>query len=76
MQQIGILIRPNGAELPILRMDADGTILVQGTYVQFETTIRTAIRSGYELTRAIPDLQDAWETARERSYLQPGVCHA
>ncbi len=76
MHQIGTLIRPTGAELPILQMAADGKLLVQGTYVQFETTIRAAIRSGYELADAVPDLRDAWERARERLLSQSGVCHA
>jgi len=76
MQQIGILIRPNGTELPILHLYADGTILVQGTYVQFETTIRTAIRSGYGLAMATADLQEAWDEALKSKCQLQGACHA
>ena len=76
MHPLGILIRLNGSRFPILRMGVDGTIEVQGAYVIFETTIQTAIRSGYELVDAIIDLQEAWETARQRIHPQAGVCHA
>ncbi len=76
MHPLGILIRLNGTRLPIMRMGVDGSIEVQGAYVTFETTIQTAIRSGYELADATTDLQEAWETARERIFPQPGVCHA
>lgn len=76
MQPMGVLIRMNGSRLPIMRMGVDGTIEVQGTYVVFETTIRTAIRSGYDLAEAATDLREAWETERARIFPQPGVCHA
>ncbi|MGC9217311.1 hypothetical protein [Acidithiobacillus sp.] len=61
MHSLGILIRPTGSRLPILRMGVDGTIEVQGAYVTFETTIRAAIRSGYRLEDATLELQDFWD---------------
>jgi hypothetical protein len=76
MHSLGILIRPNGTRLPIMRMGVDGTIEVQGAYVTFETSIQAAIKSGYELAAAAMDLREAWETARERLNQQQGVCHA
>lgn len=75
-QPLGVLIRPNGTRLPIMRMGVDGTIEVQGAYVTFETTIQAAIKSGYELADATIDLREAWETARERFNQLQGACHA
>ena len=58
----GIIIRPaTGARLPVIGLDREGKILVQGAYVTFETTIQAAIRGGYRLTAADGDLLHAWE---------------
>lgn len=76
MQPIGVLIHPTETQLPILRMNEDGTILVKDTYIEIKTTIKKAIQSGYELTRAVPDLREAWDMARECSFPLPGACHA
>jgi len=61
MQPLGMLIRPTGSRLSILRMGVDGTIEVQGAYVTFETSIRAALRSGYRLEDATLELQDIWD---------------
>lgn len=73
MQPLGMLIRPTGRRLPILRMRVDGTIEVQGVYVTFETTIPTVIKSGYELADATIDLQEAWKAALARIFPHQGV---
>ncbi|MBU2755606.1 hypothetical protein HFU84_05015 [Acidithiobacillus sp. CV18-2] len=58
----GVIIRPtDGARLPVIGLDRDGKILVQGAYVTFETTIRAAIHAGYRLVSADGDLLHAWE---------------
>lgn len=59
---LGYIIRPvSGAKLPVLHIGTDGTIVVQGTYVAFETSIRTAARGGYRLEEPTLEMLDAWE---------------
>lgn len=61
---LGYLVRPsNGARLPILALKDRDRIQVRGEYVDFETSIRTAIRSGYSLEESCGDLRDAWDLA-------------
>jgi hypothetical protein len=68
---LGYLVRPsNGARLPILALKDRDRIQARGEYVDFETSIRAAIRGGYSLEESCGDLRDAWDLAcaeRERA---------
>ena len=64
---LGYLIRPqNGARMPIHEFIGGDGIRVAGQYMNFETSIRSAIHNGYLLEGATEALQAAWEAARAK----------
>jgi len=68
--RIGILVAPNGRHYPVLTLQANGTILLQGPFACFETTIEKAIRDGYLLAEGNDDLRAYWEQASQKQ--RPG----
>jgi hypothetical protein len=63
---LGHLVHPNGEKrLPVLSLMGTDGLLVRGEYVDFETSIGAAIRSGYAL-EANPGsrLQASWDKTR------------
>jgi hypothetical protein len=70
VRYLGTLIRPNGTRLPVTGILPDGKISVMGVYVEFETTLSTAIASGYSLEDASPVLSEAWDKAATRRQAQ------
>ncbi len=66
MQNLGLFVSPNGNQLPVLKLQADGVVLLQGVHVAFETTITKAIQNGYRLVDASDDLRSTWEQTQDR----------
>ena len=63
---IGALIHPvSGVRTPVLALLGGDQIRVRGTYMDFETHLRSAIRGGYTLESDDSDLLGAWKKQRE-----------
>ena len=65
-EMIGALIHPDsGVRTPVLALLGGDQIRVRGTYMDFETHLRSAIRGGYTLESNNHDLLGAWDKQRQ-----------